>query len=70
MLDCEATRKNERRVAASLKLSGVPQGKTLEGFDWPFQPWADRQNLEMLSTCSYVRSRKNVLFLGPAGRGR
>ena len=70
VLDREAERKNERRVATSLKLSGLPQGKTLEGFDWTFQPRADRQKLEMLSTCAYVRSRENVLFLGPPGVGK
>jgi len=70
VLDREADRKNERRVATSLKLSGLPQGKTLEGFDWTFQPRADRQKLEMLSTCAYVRSRENVLFLGPPGVGK
>jgi DNA replication protein DnaC len=70
VLEREADRKNERRVATSLKLSGLPQGKTLEGFDWTFQPRADRQKLEMLSTCAYVRSRENVLFLGPPGVGK
>lgn len=70
VLDREAERKNERRVATSLKLSGLPQGRTLEGFDWTFQPRADRQKLEMLSTCAYVRSRENVLFLGPPGVGK
>jgi DNA replication protein DnaC len=70
VLEREAERKNERRVATSLKLSGLPQGKTLEGFDWTFQPRADRQKLEMLSTCAYVRSRENVLFLGPPGVGK
>jgi DNA replication protein DnaC len=70
VLEREADRKNERRVATSLKLSGMPQGKTLEGFDWTFQPRADRQKLEMLSTCAYVRSRENVLFLGPPGVGK
>lgn len=70
VLEQEAERKNERRVATSLKLSGLPQGRTLEGFDWTFQPRADRQKLEMLSTCAYVRSRENVLFLGPPGVGK
>lgn len=70
VLEREAERKNERRVATSLKLSGLPQGRTLEGFDWTFQPRADRQKLEMLSTCAYVRSRENVLFLGPPGVGK
>jgi DNA replication protein DnaC len=70
VLEREAERKNERRIATSLKLSGLPVGKTLEGFDWTFQPRADRQKLEILSTCAFVRARENVLFLGPPGVGK
>lgn len=70
VLEHEAERKNERRIATSLKLSGLPVGRTLEGFDWTFQPKADRQKLEMLSTCAYIRARENVLFLGPPGVGK
>ena len=65
ILEREIERKTERRVATSLKLSGLPTGKTLEGFDWTFQPRADRSKLEMLATCAFLRARENVLFLGP-----
>ena len=65
VLEREIERKQERRVSTSLKLSGLPTGKTLEGFDWPFQPRADRSKLEALATCAYVRQKENVLFLGP-----
>lgn len=62
--------KTERRVATSLKLSGLPTGKTLENFDWAFQPRVDRAQLEALATCAYVRQHDNVLFLGPPGVGK
>ena len=70
VLEREIERKTERRVATSLKLSGLPTGKTLEGFDWTFQPRADRTKLEMLATCAFVRARENILFLGPPGVGK
>jgi DNA replication protein DnaC len=70
VLEREIEWKTERRVATSLKLSGLPQGKTLEGFDWTFQPRVDRGKLETLATCAYVRARENVLFLGPPGVGK
>jgi len=69
-LEREIERKTERRVATSLKLSGLPTGRTLEGFDWSFQPRVDRGKLEALATCAYVRERENVLFLGPPGVGK
>jgi DNA replication protein DnaC len=70
VLERELERKTERRIATSLKLSGLPVGKTLENFDWTFQPRVDRSKLEALATCQYLRDRDNVLFLGPPGVGK
>lgn len=69
-LEREIEQHEERRVEMALRRGGVPPGKTLEGFDWTFQPQADRQLLELLGTCGFVRERKNVLFLGPPGVGK
>lgn len=70
VLEREIEWKTERRVATSLKLSGLPTGKTLENFDWAFQPRVDRSRLDALATCAYVRQHDNVLFLGPPGVGK
>lgn len=70
VLEREIERKTERRIATSLKLSGLPVGKTLENFDWTFQPRVDRSKLEALATCQFLRDRDNVLFLGPPGVGK
>jgi DNA replication protein DnaC len=66
----ELERKDERRVTTMLKLSGLPTGKTLEDFDWAFQPRVDRRQIDLLATCSYLRDKTNVLFLGPPGVGK
>ena len=70
VLEREIEWKTERRVVTSLRLSGLPTGKTLEVFDWTFQPRVDRSKLEALATCAYLRERENVLFLGPPGVGK
>lgn len=70
MLEREMERHEERRVAMALRRGGVPPGKTLDGFDWTFQPQADRKRLELLGTCEFVRRTENVLFLGPPGVGK
>lgn len=70
VLTRQLERKDERRIATMLTLSGLPSGKTLDAFDWGFQPRADRRQLEALATCSFVRERQNVLFLGPPGVGK
>lgn len=69
VLSGELDRKDERRVTTMLKLSGLPSGKTLEDFDWSFQPRVDRRQIETLATCSFIREKTNVLFLGPPGMG-
>jgi len=70
VLTGELERKDERRVTMMLKLSGLPSGKTLEDFDWSFQPRVDRRQIETLATCSYIREKTNVLLLGPPGVGK
>lgn len=70
VLTGELDRKDERRVTTMLKLSGLPTGKTLEDFDWSFQPRVDRRQIDTLATCSYLREKTNVLFLGPPGVGK
>ena len=70
VLEREVERKDERRIVTSLKLSGLPVGKTFEGFDWTFQPQADRSKIETLATCAFVRKTENVLFMGPPGVGK
>ena len=57
-------------MRTSLRLSGLPTGKTLESFDWTFQPGIDRKRIETLATCSYVREKEVVLFQGPPGVGK
>ena len=63
----EKRRKPNTNAAA---MNGLPPGKTLESFDWSFQPRVDRRQLEALATCSFVREKTNVLFLGPPGVGK
>jgi DNA replication protein DnaC len=70
VLTGELDRKDERRTTTMLKLSGLPSGKTLEDFDWSFQPRVDRRQIDTLATCSFLREKTNVLFLGPPGVGK
>jgi DNA replication protein DnaC len=70
LLTSQLERKDERRITTMLKLSGLPPGKTLEDFDWGFQPKVDRRQIDALATCQYLRDKTNVLFLGPPGVGK
>jgi DNA replication protein DnaC len=44
--------------------------KTLESFDWSYQPSLDKKQLQTLATCRFVETGENVLLLGPPGVGK
>jgi len=70
LLRTEHEAREERRIRTGLKLSGLPQGKTLASFDYAFQPGIDRGKVELLSTCEFARRRENILLLGAPGVGK
>jgi DNA replication protein DnaC len=70
LLAAELTRREERRIKTSLRLSGLPPGQTLGNFDWAFQPGIERAKIETLATCSWIREHATVLIQGPPGTGK
>lgn len=70
ILAAEQSRREERRIATSLKLSGLPQGMTLGNFDFGFQPGIDKSRIETLATCAWIRAHETLLFQGPPGIGK
>lgn len=65
LLETELSWRDERRVRTSLRLSGLPTGQTLEGFDFSFQPSIERSRIETLATCQWIRENRTVLLQGP-----
>ncbi len=62
-----------RKLAAQqkrLKAAKLPTHKTLEEFDFVFQPCIDERQLWELAELSFVRTNRNVVFLGPPGVGK
>lgn len=70
VLSHEVASKEESRVAASLKVSGLPKGMHLSNFDFLFQPSVDKGRIERLAGCDFIRRNENVLFFGPPGVGK
>ena len=44
--------------------------KTLEDFDWTFNPAIKRQPVYELASCQFIRQRRDVLLIGPPGLGK
>ena len=59
-----------RRFRNALKLSGLPHHKTVDDFDFAFQPELDRRKVKDLATLGFVEEKANVALLGPPGVGK
>ncbi len=60
----------QRGIEARLRLSRFPWLKTLEQFDFDFQPSLDRRQVRELAGLSFVERAQNVVILGPPGVGK
>ena len=70
VLEEETGIREGRRFRNALKLSGLPHHKTLDEFDFAFQPDLDARKVKDLATLGFVEARANVAFLGPPGVGK
>ncbi|MCP3902647.1 MAG: ATP-binding protein [Planctomycetes bacterium] len=70
LLEAEQTRREERRIRTSLRLSGLPTGQTIGNFDFAFQPSIERSRIEALATCAWIKEKQSLLILGPPGVGK
>ena len=59
-----ATRET-RRIGVALKTSRLMPPKTLESFDFSFQPSLDRHRIAALAQLDFIRRAEVVHFLGP-----
>lgn len=66
----EASRKLEQRVARRFQVSGLREKKTLEGFDFNFQPSLDKSLVLELGGLDFVRRRDDLVLTGSAGTGK
>lgn len=62
--------KRQRSFDMLLKLSGIPVQKTLESFDFSFQPELDQQQIQQLATLDFVKAKENIIFMAKPGRGK
>jgi DNA replication protein DnaC len=66
----EAKNKRTRAYEKQLQMSGFPLKKSLDTFDFSFQPSIDKRQIEELTTMRFVENAENVVFLGPPGVGK
>jgi DNA replication protein DnaC len=70
LLEEEVAAKEQRWVETALKISGLPFIKSIDEFDFTFQPKLDRQKVMSLFDLTFIGQKANVIFLGPPGVGK
>lgn len=70
LLSEEYATRETRRIEVALKTAKLMPIKTLEGFDFSFQPSLDRERIAALAQLDFIRRAEVVHFLGPPGTGK
>lgn len=70
LLEDEINRREQMQLARRIRRAAISTTKTLEGYDFAFNPQVNRQRILELATCTYIRQKRNVLICGPTGVGK
>jgi DNA replication protein DnaC len=71
LVNDELTRRSDRLLERRRKQAAFrdPQ-RTLDNFDFSFNPKMNRSMVFDLATCAFIEKREDALFLGPGGTGK
>jgi DNA replication protein DnaC len=70
LIEDELTVRMDRLMSRRLKQANLPYMKTMENFDFSFNPSINKQYMKKLATTSFVAQEQNVLLIGPPGVGK
>jgi DNA replication protein DnaC len=70
LLTEELSLRESRRIKTALVMARLSTIKTLDSFDFSFQPSLDRERILALAELQFVERREVVHFLGPPGTGK
>ncbi len=71
LISDELTRRADRLLERRRKQAGFRDAnRTLDGFDFTFNPKMNRSLVFDLATCAFIAKREDALFLGPGGTGK
>lgn len=66
----EVQSKTEKNITMRTSLARFPFLKSLEAFDFSYQPSLDKKQIQELATCRFIEAGENVILLGPPGVGK
>ena len=66
----ELTIRESRRITVAMATARLTPPKTLESFDFTFQPSLDRDRIMALAQLDFINRAEVIHFLGPPGTGK
>jgi len=70
VLGKEVESKTEKNIIMRTSLARFPFVKSLEAFDFSYQPSLDKKQLQQVTTCHFIEHGENIVILGPPGVGK
>ncbi len=70
LLQDEVERRDAKQLEQRLRRAAFEHGRTIEAFDFHFNPQVPKAKILELATCAFVERKENVLLLGQAGVGK
>lgn len=70
LIEDEIERRRSKRCIVRMKHAGCEAGKTMESFDFTFNPAINQKQIFDLATCRFVERKENVWLCGPSGVGK
>ncbi len=70
LLEDEVERRAQKQLALRVRRASLVTSKTLDTFEWSFNPTINRQQILALASGEYLRRKRNVLICGPTGVGK
>ena len=66
----EVASKAAKNITMRTNLARFPFVKTLDAFDFGYQPSIDRKQIQTLASCHFIEHGENIVVLGPPGVGK
>ena len=70
LLEDEVERRAQKQLLMRLRRASFSSEKTLEGFNWSFNPSLNKQQILDLATGQWIERKEGVLIVGPSGVGK
>ena len=70
LIQDEVARRTQRKFDMRIRRAGFRNQKTLEDFDFAFNPAINKAQIMDLATCRFMEEKACVLIVGPCGTGK